>query len=182
MLRSSCKKELYLRWRNLAEELSGVKGDLMRESRELKAVQREVTFLERKLSTQQTTEKKLLQVSQSVHQVKMEKKLIADQLKRALADVREVENSKRDLKETLSCKYKLEEEKLTLTYATETGRITLEKQKSDLVIQSKEDKIKRLESELSTLKGKARQYDNIASSGIKSLISLNAFNERGIAR
>ena len=61
----------------------------MRESRELKAVQQEVAYLERKLSTHQATENNLLQTSHTIHQVKMEKKLIVEQLKRALSDVRQ---------------------------------------------------------------------------------------------
>ena len=154
----------------------------MQESRGSKDLQRTITSLERKLSTHQATEKKLLESSKTVHELKIEKKLIAEQLKRAQSDVRQVELSKRDLRESLACKYDLEEERLKLSFSSKANQITLEKHKSDLIIQSREDQIKRLESELSTLKNKAKQYDNIASSGIKSLISLNAFNERGIAR
>ena len=178
----SYTKELYLRWRDVSEQLTIVKRELVTESRGAKALQRENVFLERKLSTQQATEKKLLESAHTVNELKLEKKLIADQLKRALSDIKQVELSKRDLRESLSCQHKLEVETLKLTYSSEANQITLEKQKSDLIVQSREDKIKRLESELSTLTNKARQYDNIASSGIKSLISLNAFNERGIAR
>ena len=56
----------------------------MQESRGLKALQRENTYLERTLSTHQATENKLLESTHTVHERKMEKKLIAEQLKRAL--------------------------------------------------------------------------------------------------
>ena len=50
------------------------------------------------------------------------------------------------------------------------------------MIQAREDKIKILESEIDSLKSKAKQYDNIALSGVKSLILFNGFNEKGHAR
>ena len=112
----------------------------------------------------------------------MEKKQVADQLKRAIGDIKDVELSKRELKDSLVSKAKLEEERIRFVHSTEVSKLTLEQQKSGLVIQAREDKIKILESEIDSLKSKAKQYDNIASSGIKSLISLNAFNERGYAR
>ena len=90
--------------------------------------------------------------------------------------------SKRELKDSLVSRAKLEEERTKFIHSTEVSKLTLEKSKSELVIQARDDKIKILESEIDSLKSKAKQYDNIASSGIKSLISMNAFNERGFAR
>ena len=173
---------MYYRWRNLAECLAETKQDLVNESRELKTCQKEVIFLEQKLQTLDSTERKLSQSCSTVHQLKVEKKQIADQLKRAVGDIKEVEMSKRELKDSLVSRAKLEEERTKFIHSTEVSKLTLEKSKSELVIQARDDKIKILESEIDSLKSKAKQYDNIASSGIKSLISMNAFNERGFVR
>ena len=99
-----------------------------------------------------------------------------------MQDLRESEESKKELKDSLVSKFKLDEERLNLKHQSEMNERLLEKLKNDLLIQSHEDKIKRLEGDIDHLKHKSKQYDNIAQSGIKSLISLNAFNERGLAR
>ena len=52
-------KELYLKWRFFEEALSDLKEDFARKSRELKTSQKEVTYLERKCTTHESTEKKL---------------------------------------------------------------------------------------------------------------------------
>ena len=93
-----------------------------------------------------------------------------------------MESSKKELKVSLVSRSKLEEEKIKFMHSTEGSKLNLEIQKYKLVIQARDGKIKILESEIDSLKSKAKQYDNIASSGIKSLISMNAFNERGYAR
>ena len=175
-------KELYYRWRDVAESLAVAREDLSREQRDLKTCQKEVTYLERKVHTLDATEKKLTQSGSTIHELKVEKKQVADQLKRAIGDIKEVELSKRSLKESMVTKGKLEVERIKLIHATEVSKLSLEHEKSVLVIQARDDKIKSLQSEIDSLKSKAKQYDNIASSGIKSLISLNAFNERGYAR
>ena len=100
-------KELYYRWRNLAECLAETREDLSRESRELKSCQKEVIFLERKLQNLDSTEKKLAQSGSVIHQLKVEKKQVADQLKRAIGDIKDVELSKRELKDSLVSRAKL---------------------------------------------------------------------------
>ena len=77
---------------------------------------------------------------------------------------------------------KLKGEDINFIHSTEVSQLNLELQKYELVIQACDNKIKILESVIDSLKSKAKQYDNIASSGIKSLISLNDFNERGYAQ
>ena len=67
-----------------------------------------------------------------------------------------MESSKRELKYPLVSRSKLEEEEVTFMHSTEVSKLSLEIQKFELVIQTCDNKIK-----------------------IKSLILLNAFNERG---
>ena len=101
---------------------------------------------------------------------------------RAVQDCRDVELSKRELKDSLKSKFKIEEQRLQLAHQSEETKTILQHQKDELLISHLEDKIKSLLGKIDCLKHKAKQYDVIASSGMKSLISLNAFNERGLAQ
>ena len=90
--------------------------------------------------------------------------------------------SKDDLRVTLAATYKLSEQRLKLSHQSEMNKKLLEEEKHDITLDSKEDKIKSLKTEIESLKGKAKQYDNIASTGIKPMIALRAFNQRATTR
>ena len=73
-----------------------------------------------------------------------------------MQDLRESESSKKELKDSLVCKFKLDEERLNLKHQSEMHKRLLDKQKNDLLIQSHKDKIKRLESKIDTFKHKSK--------------------------
>ena len=95
---------------------------------------------------------------------------------------REVESSKKALKDSLKAKYKLEEQQKQLVHDSAYAKLqhdtTLNRARSEILLSNQDEKIKRLEGEIHNLKGKARQYDAIAATGIKTVISLNAFEKR----
>ena len=55
------------------------------------------------------------------------KKLHAKQLKRAIADMKDVDNSKHELKYSLLDKYKLEKERANFMHLSQLGQLKVEK-------------------------------------------------------
>ena len=119
---------------------------------------------------------------QSLHQLKVEKKTLSDQPKAAVSETKSVQASKDDSRVSLAGKYKICEERLKLTHQSDMNKKLLGEAKHAITLDSKEDKIKSLKTQIESLKGKAKQYDNIASTGIKSMIALRAFNQRATTR
>ena len=93
---------------------------------------------------------------------------------------------KKELKDSIEIRHKLEQQRASLVHHQELAKVEHEyaliKATGELHKKSKDSYIKRLEAEITTLQTKARQYDNIASTGIKSLISMNAFQKRASSR
>ena len=156
------------------------------QERELKATRKELGLLERKSERLDMTESKLRRACQDLHQAKVDKKVLADKVKSVTNTAREVESSKKALKDSLKAKYKLEEQQKQLVHDSAYAKLqhdtTLNRARSEILLSNQDEKIKRLEGEIHNLKGKARQYDAIAATGIKTVISLNAFEKRANQR
>ena len=99
-----------------------------------------------------------------------------------VSDTKSTLASTEKLKVSLSDRYKICKERLKLTHQSEMYKNLLTEAKYDITLDSKEVKIKSLKIEIKSLKGKAKHYDSIASTGIKSMIALRKFNERATTR
>ena len=118
----------------------------------------------------ESLEAKLRKASQDIHQVKVDKKILIDRLKVACDATKEAESSRKELKDSLEGKHKLKEQHQELLHRTEVVKLQHESAlacvTSKVVKPNQEDKIKRLEEELQIFKGKAKQYDAIAATGV----------------
>ena len=72
------KKVLYERWINAKDQLSVVRDDVSRLSKELKTAQKEVSTYERKQASHDVALRKVQQHTQSLHQLKLEKKALSE--------------------------------------------------------------------------------------------------------
>ena len=123
-----------------------------------------------KLEVLDLTVKKLQQPVHALHQIRLEKKHVADVLKRSTQDDKHLHASKADLKENLEARHKLESERTDLKHQSEVGKIQLQVSTKDLTIQNSLVKIKQLQVDIIELNSKSKQYDAITATGIKSLM------------
>ena len=117
-----------------------------------------------------------------VHQLKVDKRLLTDQLKSASSNVCKDHKARIDLKDMMTARFKHDEERLKLSHQSEIAEKVLEVTRNSVELEAKDEQIKALKGEITTLQNKARQYDNIAATGIKSMMGLRAFNERATTR
>ena len=176
------KVELYEKWNAAKKALCDSKVDNDMISKQMKVVEKEILYYQRKVDDCESVKHKYQQSCTSVHQLKIDKKVLADQLKAAVSEVRRVEASKQDAKDLMLCKYNHDEERIKLLHQSELSKKVLEQVKVSMALEAKEDRIKTLQSEITLLLHKAKQYDNIAASGIKSMMALKAFSERATSR
>ena len=113
--------ELYDRLTRAKEAYMEVKGELSTKDQELKAARREAALAERKLQRLDTTESKLRKACQDLHQTKVDKQVLCDRLKVACDATKVVESSKKDLKDSLEGKYRLEQQRTKLEHEAEVG-------------------------------------------------------------
>ena len=161
------RMELYNRLTRVKEAYMDIKAQLSRQDQELKAAHKEASVSERKLQRLDATESKLRKLCQDLHQTKVDKKVLCDRLKVACDATKVVESSKKDLKDSLEGKYKLEQQRTKLEHEVEVARLkhasTLARVTSDVLKENQEEKVKRLLEDIQTLKGKAKKYDDIAA-------------------
>ena len=176
------KVELYEKWNAAKKALCDSKEDNDMLLKQMKVVEKEIVYYQRKVDDCESVKDRYQQSCTTVHQLKTDKKVLADQLKAAVSEARRVEASKQDAKDLMLSKHRHEQECLKLLHQSELSKKGLEQAKGNIALEAKEDKIKTLKSDITVLLHKAKQYDNIAASGIKSMMALKAFNERATSR
>ena len=151
-------------------------------SKDLKDALKDSMFYERKAESLDSTERKLFQPLQDLHECKVEKQALTEKLITAILNSNDIEVSRKDLKYSLYLMYKLEKQCSSLVHQSELGKLKhtykLSQGTNDVETKSKNTHIKHLEAEIASLQKNSKQYDNIASTGIRSLIILNTFQKR----
>ena len=86
------------------------------QARDLKVQKREMASYERNIHRLETTERKCHLISQEVHQVKVDKKVLADMLRSANQSLKDLEASKKDLKDCIEGKCSIDEHRTKLIH------------------------------------------------------------------
>ena len=180
------RRSLYEKWMTVKDNLSDTKLLVCTQARDLKLQKKEIASYERKVDRLETTERKYLQLSQEVHQVKVDKTVLCDRLRSANQNLKDLEASKKDLKDCIEGKCSIEEQRKSLIHQEQLAKAehlhAVAKATSDVYAKSQEDKIKNLQEEINLLKTKAKQYDKIAQTATTTIIGLNAFHKRAKTR
>ena len=115
-----------------------------------------MALLEQKAERLDMTESKLRRACQDLQQAKVDKKVLVDKVKTVTNTAREVESSKKALKDSLEAKYKLEEQRKQLVHDSAYAKLqhdtTLNRARSEILLSNQDEKIKRLEGEIHNLK------------------------------
>ena len=88
-------------------------------SKQMKVVEKVILYYQRKVNECEIVKDKYQQSCTTVHQLKVDKKVLVDQLKAALGEVRRVEPSKKDAKDLMLSRHKHEEERIKLVHQSD---------------------------------------------------------------
>ena len=130
---------------------------------------------ERRLLSNEDTAKKLTDQTIEVSRLKVEKSPLVEKLKCSV-------EVKKEIRGTLSAEYKLLLETNNLKCRGIVNDASLQLAKQKLVISGGEDRLRTAQIEVTSLRDKAKKYDDIVAKGAVSMISMNDFNEKAEVR
>ena len=145
-------------------------------------MEKEISYFEKQRSSTHSQDKKISRLETAVQNLKCEKSTALEKLKGAAQSYKILEKAKVESKQLQDAQSSFKMETLKLEHEKELCTLRVEMEQCKINLSSSDSEKKWLEESLKSFQAKAKKYDDISAQGVRSLIQMNAFNEKADVR